>query len=491
MRDVQYSRNFADELLHVRVALSLDMVSGVLRKFWQFLLVLLFLSPCPITARDAHREYRNRQFDQRQPVSRSSAETDNLKPSVRSSSFSKIIVQTAATAKPITDTPTTTSRSSGPAIDIHRSEVTTTIENSTSTTRAVSVTPTTSDSRVGQYNNFLPENDTAPHSQRELFERAFDASARDKLVVYWGVSPYSSIESLVSLCRNPSVNIVNLAFLTTFFGPEGYPVLFRMPGCTWSNSAQQQYAPGLPDCSALAPAIQLCKSRGIKVLLSLGGWGAATTIPSAYAAVDLADKLWSLFGAETREVPRLRPFGPKVVLDGFDFDNETHDPSHYTKLATALKALYATDKHKRKFYISAAPQCPRPDASIPLDLMRMADFVHVQFYNNPSCNLGTTGFLESARRWSQDLSEADGGGPLFIVGAPAWADGVGAGGYVEGGRLVSELSRMRALDNFGGMMLWDGTEAARWQDENGWSYLQWAKTAATVGAGMKVRPDRD
>ena len=34
----------------------------------------------------------------------------------------------------------------------------------------------------------------------------------------------------------------------------------------------------------------------------------------------------------------------------------------------------ATDKSKQ-YYISAAPQCPLPDASIPVDAMTLMDFV--------------------------------------------------------------------------------------------------------------------
>lgn len=50
-----------------------------------------------------------------------------------------------------------------------------------------------------------------------------------------------------------------------------------------------------------------------------------------------------------------------------------------------------TDTSKQ-YYISAAPQCVRPDASIPLDAMQAMDFIWVQFYNNDDCNIGQSGF---------------------------------------------------------------------------------------------------
>lgn len=65
-----------------------------------------------------------------------------------------------------------------------------------------------------------------------------------------------------------------------------------------------------------------------------------------------------------------------------------------------------TDK-SRKYYVSAAPQCPRPDASIPLDAMQSMDFIFVQFYNNPPCGLGSSGFIERFQAWSKDLSVPD------------------------------------------------------------------------------------
>lgn len=64
----------------------------------------------------------------------------------------------------------------------------------------------------------------------------------------------------------------------------------------------------------------------------------------------------------------------------------------------------------RRYYISAAPQCPRPDASIPLAAMQKMDFVFVQFYNNGNCNIDTNGFVDSLKAWSADLT-SEGAGP--------------------------------------------------------------------------------
>jgi chitinase len=90
------------------------------------------------------------------------------------------------------------------------------------------------------------------------------------------------------------------------------------------------------------------------------------------------------------------------------------------------------------------------------------DFVSVQFYNNPSCNLGTSGFLPSLQAWSQDVSKystwnsVGNGftGPRLLIGAPG-----GAGGYVGQDAWRGILQQVKALrlGNLGGAMFWDGS----------------------------------
>ena len=177
----------------------------------------------------------------------------------------------------------------------------------------------------------------------------------------------------------------------------------------------------------------------------------------------LADTIWNLFGAGTSLPTGLRPFGPGVVVDGFDIDNENNIQSYWVDFAKQLQSHYATEQGRsgRKFYLSAAPQCPFPDASTPLALMRAADFVYVQFYNNPPCHLSSgSGFLDSATEWSKQLKGSnEGKGPELFIGAGSWP---GAGsGYVEPSSLAQIVQQAKervgqAGNNFGGVMLWDG-----------------------------------
>ena len=208
------------------------------------------------------------------------------------------------------------------------------------------------------------------------------------------------------------------------------------------------------------------------MLVSLGGYYSNVTFASDTEAIQLAQNLWDLFGAGDGLNASLRPFG-SIVVDGFDLDNESKDPTSYTTFAQALRTLFASDK-KKKYYLSAAPQCPRPDASIPVSAMALCDFVFVQFYNNPSCELSSAGFADSFAGWSDELFAANNNTKLYIgVGASAAA----GSGYVDGAGLGHQVSLARQLytENLGGVMLWDGVEGLGNVDEYGNDYLVYAK----------------
>lgn len=134
-----------------------------------------------------------------------------------------------------------------------------------------------------------------------------------------------------------------------------------------------------------------------------------------------------------------------------------------------------TDTFKQ-YYISAAPQCVRPDASIPLDAMQAMDFIWVQFYNNGDCNIGQSGFDASFKAWSGDVS-AKGAGPRLYIGAPGCLICAGSG-YLEGAAMTSQISSAKGSDlsNFGGVMLWDGPEAM-FNTDSGQDYLTLVKSA--------------
>ena len=151
--------------------------------------------------------------------------------------------------------------------------------------------------------------------------KAFDPMARDNVVVYYGQSDETSNVPLRSICADPSVDIVILAFLTTLLGPGGWPTLNIESNCGPSTKAQLQAgASGLIDCvsDGFAHQISQCQAAGKKVLLSMGGANGDIEIPDPGTAHEMAHTLWDVFlGGDNATTTGIRPFG-RVVLDGID-----------------------------------------------------------------------------------------------------------------------------------------------------------------------------
>ena len=293
---------------------------------------------------------------------------------------------------------------------------------------------------------------------------SFNSQSTNNVAVYYGQSPATDNYTLEQICQDKNVDIVVLAFLTTFFGPAGQPVINFGPatGGTPTLGAQKLNATGLLDSPYLAKNITTCQSLGKKILLSLGGSTGVTNFTSDAQAIGFAKNLWNLFGGGMTHSD-MRPLG-SVKIDGFDIDNEDHSTKYYNTFVNALRRTF-TDDNSKEYYISGAPQCVRPDASIPLAAMQAMDFVFVQFYNNAAagCDIGQPGFIDSLKAWSGDLSgnsTVAGMGPKLYVGAPACADCAGKG-YLDPANMTSVIKSAKAagISNFGGVMLWDGSEA--------------------------------
>ena len=148
---------------------------------------------------------------------------------------------------------------------------------------------------------------------------SFNAKAKDNVAVYYGQSAATTQVKLTDLCSDKDVDIVILAFLTTFAGPGGYPTVNFGGACGGSASPAQtaKGATGLLSCPDLGSEIKTCQSAGKKVMLSLGGADASSAFTSDDQATKFATQIWNLFGAGKGE-DDLRPFGPGVTVDGFD-----------------------------------------------------------------------------------------------------------------------------------------------------------------------------
>ncbi len=137
-------------------------------------------------------------------------------------------------------------------------------------------------------------------------------------------------------------------------------------------------------------------------------------------------------------------------------DNESGNPTGYSGFVSELRTLFKTDTSK-KYYLTAAPQCPYPDASVPLDVCQQLDYVWVQFYNNGDCNIGQGDFISAVKNWSSGIGSAK----LFIGAVASSSDG--DQGYVSAKKLVSNIKSVEALKlpNFGGAMLWEAQLAVK------------------------------
>lgn len=213
----------------------------------------------------------------------------------------------------------------------------------------------------------------------------------------------------------------------------------------------------LLNCPQLEEDIKTCQSEGKTILLSIGGAtyteGGFTDSASAESA---AQSVWDLFGSDTTKDNR--PFRTAVV-DGFDFDFESVT-QNFVPFATKLRSLMDGDSSK-KYYLSAAPQCPYPDAAMN-DMLNGAisfDFIMIQFYNN---YCGIQSFVPGAatqnnfnmQTWDDWASQTSKNKDVkILLGVPA-NTGAG-GGYQPASALAPIIQFSKQFASFGGVMMWD------------------------------------
>ena len=114
-----------------------------------------------------------------------------------------------------------------------------------------------------------------------------------------------------------------------------------------------------------------------------GGASGGVVLTSNDQAETFAQSIWDNFLGGTSST---RPFGD-ADLDGVDLDIEGGSPLYWDVFVTKLRSLASSDSSK-SYYVTAAPQCPFPDAWLGTALNAVAfDAVYVQFYNNGGCNV--------------------------------------------------------------------------------------------------------
>ncbi|KAF8971508.1 glycoside hydrolase superfamily [Flammula alnicola] len=280
---------------------------------------------------------------------------------------------------------------------------------------------------------------------------AFSNDRNDNLAVYWGQDSANHQQSLGFYCDDDTIDAIPLAFLYIFFGKGGMPVIDFANIC--SQGSNNFPGTDLADCSFMASDIQKCQAKGKIVTLSLGGATAQVGFSSDSQAASFAHTIWNMFLGGNGP---MRPFG-SAVLDGVDLDIENGSSAHYNTFVNTLRSL--AQNGKKQFYVTAAPQCPFPDAEVGNALnSAFFDAVYVQFYNNfcetsaPSeFNMATWDHWAKTQSPNRDIK--------VYLGAPASPASAGDG-FVSSGTLINVArAAQKQYSSFGGIMLWDADSA--------------------------------
>ncbi|XP_057439602.1 hevamine-A-like [Lotus japonicus] len=274
-----------------------------------------------------------------------------------------------------------------------------------------------------------------------ILARGSDAGG---ISIYWGQNGNEG--TLAKTCATGNYKYVNLAFLSTF-GNGRTPRLDLSGHCDASSNG----------CTKLSTDIKSCQAKGIKVILSIGGGVGSYSLASSEDARQVATYLWNNFlgGQSSR-----RPLG-NAVLDGIDFDIEQGTNQHWDDLARYLSAY---SKKGKKVYLSAAPQCPFPDAWIGNALKTgLFDYVWVQFYNNPPCQYSPRNIANLENGWKQWISHIP--ASKIFLGLPASPQAAGSG-FISASDLTSKvLPAIKDSTKYGGVMLW----SKYYDDQTGYS----------------------
>ncbi|THH04004.1 hypothetical protein EW145_g5839 [Phellinidium pouzarii] len=279
----------------------------------------------------------------------------------------------------------------------------------------------------------------------------FDINRNDNLAVYWGQDSSGHQQRLSYYCQDDVYNTIPLAFLYVFFGVGSEPEMSFANTCNEGNGT----FPGteLSNCTFMAADIEQCQSKGKIITISLGGADSSVGFVNESQAEGFADTIWSMFLGGNGDI---RPFG-NAVLDGVDLDIEGGLPTFYSDFVDRLRTH--TDNADKTYYITAAPQCPFPDANVgPAINASRFDAIYVQFYNNYcGLNYPTEFDFSLWDEWARTQSPNP--DVKIYIGAPGSATAAGQG-YVNTTVLQEyALAAQRDYTTFGGVMLWDASDA--------------------------------
>ncbi|GMM36287.1 hypothetical protein DASC09_036120 [Saccharomycopsis crataegensis] len=259
---------------------------------------------------------------------------------------------------------------------------------------------------------------------------AYSASGHN-VAMYWGQG--AGQKRLSYYCDSSNADayadIIMVSFLDNF---SGSTASFNFGNACASDSS----------CTEIAEDIKTCQSKGVKVLLSMGGADGSYGISGSSDASELVETLYKMFG------PSGTVF-PGAEVDGFDLDIEQGTHTGYSEFISAVKTKFGSD-----FLISAAPQCVFPDASIgeALDKAQI-DIAFIQFYNN-YCSLDKTFNWDT---WTKAVTSTFANKNMKLyIGLPGSSSSAGSG-YVSLSTVKSKAAKALTNSNFGGFMFWEAS----------------------------------
>ncbi|KAI8867089.1 glycoside hydrolase, partial [Ramicandelaber brevisporus] len=287
---------------------------------------------------------------------------------------------------------------------------------------------------------------------------AFNPDCDNNFAAYYGTDSYGnthgigvpgSEQPLANYCQDDTIDIVNLSFLH-IVAPDGTPgVDFKRCTTTFNGTS-------LLHCPEFGVGIKACQARGKKVILSIGGGAGNYVLSSAAQARALATNVWNMFLGGSSAT---RPFDD-AVLDGIDLDLEAGGNDLYATFVEALRALWASAP--KRYYVSAAPQCPFPDGYMGPVLDKTAvDWLNVQFYNN-YCSVGSYPNNFNWDQWVNWIAtKAPNKKTKLLLGVPA--SPTAGGGYAAPAAIARIIADIRAKwpGSLGGIMTWDVSQSER------------------------------
>ncbi|KAM0453952.1 hypothetical protein ACHAPV_007592 [Trichoderma viride] len=282
---------------------------------------------------------------------------------------------------------------------------------------------------------------------------------------YWG--QYSTLEGIRTHCDS-GVDSITLGFVNNApdtVDASGYPGTNFGPNC-WGVYLGDNNVPSnlLSHCTTLQNDIPYCRSKGVKVILSIGGvYNSLTSnyyVKDNSTGTEFATFLYNAFGPYNSSWTGPRPFdaSPDVhtAVDGFDFDIEINFPNApYIEMVNTFRSLDSS------LIMTAAPQCPTdPQYFYLKDLITQAAFdkLFIQFYNNPACDAiagNSPGDKFNYDDWETVIANsAKSQSAKLYVGLPAIQE-ANETGYIDPNALKNLVCQYQGRSHFGGISLWD------------------------------------